>query len=264
MKWARQKGFTIVELLIVIVVIAILAAITIVAYNGIQNRAKDTAVQTSVSQASRKVLAQTVLNSDEYPATLADAGVKETGGTTYQYTSDNTTNPKKFCVTATNGAVSYYTSAANPTLQQGICPGHNLVVWDKTQPAANPPVVGPAVDPSTFRTSGASLRLGPGQVAQYVRDGPFTGNTGQIYTITFWMKTDSNWNGTGNNSKVRFSKTDNTYLSECVYNGVKTTWTQVTCSRTVLASTPIFRISVGNDGTVGNIWIDDVTLTLSE
>jgi len=34
------RGFTIVELLIVIVVIAILAAITVVAYNGIQERAK--------------------------------------------------------------------------------------------------------------------------------------------------------------------------------------------------------------------------------
>jgi type II secretion system protein G len=37
----KQKGFTIVELLIVIVVIGILAAITIVAYNGIQGRARD-------------------------------------------------------------------------------------------------------------------------------------------------------------------------------------------------------------------------------
>ena len=37
----EQHGFTIVELLIVIVVIAILAAITIVAYNGIQARAND-------------------------------------------------------------------------------------------------------------------------------------------------------------------------------------------------------------------------------
>ncbi len=36
---STPKGFTIVELLIVVVVIAILAAITIVAYNGIQARA---------------------------------------------------------------------------------------------------------------------------------------------------------------------------------------------------------------------------------
>ena len=36
----RHRGFTIVELLIVVVVIAILAAISIVAFNGIQARAK--------------------------------------------------------------------------------------------------------------------------------------------------------------------------------------------------------------------------------
>lgn len=41
-------GFTIVELLIVIVVIAILASISMVAYNGIQSRAKQTANQTAV------------------------------------------------------------------------------------------------------------------------------------------------------------------------------------------------------------------------
>lgn len=42
--WAQRKqsGFTIVELLIVIVIIGILAAITVVAYNGIQQRASNT------------------------------------------------------------------------------------------------------------------------------------------------------------------------------------------------------------------------------
>lgn len=42
---ARRGGFTIVELLIVIVVIGILAAISIVAYNGIQNRSNDTVIK---------------------------------------------------------------------------------------------------------------------------------------------------------------------------------------------------------------------------
>lgn len=40
----KQAGFTIVELLIVIVVIGILAAITIVAYNSIQDRARSAQV----------------------------------------------------------------------------------------------------------------------------------------------------------------------------------------------------------------------------
>lgn len=50
-----QKGFTIVELLIVIVVIAILAAISVVAYNGIQNRAKTNSGQQVASQVQKKI-----------------------------------------------------------------------------------------------------------------------------------------------------------------------------------------------------------------
>ena len=46
----KQTGFTIVELLIVIVVIGILAAITVVAYNGVHQRARNIQTITAVKE----------------------------------------------------------------------------------------------------------------------------------------------------------------------------------------------------------------------
>lgn len=50
----HTKGFTIVELLIVVVVIAILAAITIVSYNGITTKAKDSSAKAAASNVQKK------------------------------------------------------------------------------------------------------------------------------------------------------------------------------------------------------------------
>lgn len=49
----NAPAFTIVELLIVIVVIAILAAISVVAYNGIQQRARDSQRKNDLSQIAK-------------------------------------------------------------------------------------------------------------------------------------------------------------------------------------------------------------------
>lgn len=51
----NNQGFTIVELLIVVVVIAILAAITIVSYNGITNRANASSAQSAAAGVQKKV-----------------------------------------------------------------------------------------------------------------------------------------------------------------------------------------------------------------
>ena len=57
MQLSRNKqGFTIVELLIVVVVIAILAAITIVSFNGIQARAKYSVMQQDIATVNKAVL----------------------------------------------------------------------------------------------------------------------------------------------------------------------------------------------------------------
>src|ERR1700757_501392 len=52
-KMKDEQGFTIVELLIVIVVIGILAAIVIIAYQGITQRANATKAQTNAAQVQK-------------------------------------------------------------------------------------------------------------------------------------------------------------------------------------------------------------------
>jgi len=62
----KKQGFTIVELLIVVVVIGILASITVVAYSGIQSRANDTAVQSDLRNSAQLIEAYNALNG-HYP-----------------------------------------------------------------------------------------------------------------------------------------------------------------------------------------------------
>lgn len=61
-----RSGFTIVELLIVIVVIGILAAITIVAYNGVQDRALETRRLSDMTTIT-KALELYKIQNGEYP-----------------------------------------------------------------------------------------------------------------------------------------------------------------------------------------------------
>jgi prepilin-type N-terminal cleavage/methylation domain-containing protein len=119
----QSVGFTIVELLIVIVVIGILAAITIVAYNGVQNRARASAASSAATQAVKK-LESFAVDGNGYPATLAAVGVLDSGTTSYQYTVDNSVIPATYCVTVTNGTTSYTVSSTNTRPTAGGCAGH--------------------------------------------------------------------------------------------------------------------------------------------
>lgn len=76
-----RPGFTIVELLIVIVVIAILAAITIVAYNGIQQRARDSQRKSDIATII-KALELYYAENGSYPNSTCSlgAGCKINGG----------------------------------------------------------------------------------------------------------------------------------------------------------------------------------------
>lgn len=80
----QKSGFTIVELLIVIVVIAILAAITIVAYNGIQQRSQNSKTVTAAS-AWLKAMQMYKVDNGSWP-TIYNVCL----GTGYKYGPDGT------------------------------------------------------------------------------------------------------------------------------------------------------------------------------
>ena len=125
----KAQGFTIVELLIVIVVIAILAAISIAAYTNIQNRANDSAVKSDLAQFAKQI--QLIYaEKGEYPVggvKSSAADVASTGSAndfpdfsfkfsrlSYAYGTANSNNPNVIYCTGPNATTgeSFFRIAA--------------------------------------------------------------------------------------------------------------------------------------------------------
>lgn len=262
-EWAKiskqtARGFTIVELIVVIAVIGVLATITAVGYSAFQNQAKQTASRVTLGQAADKIIEYSAPRNGVYPTTLAEAGLADTAQAGYQYT--RTEQPLSFCLTIMTADATLYQRGGNDP-QEGICPGHNYAYWNKKRLNDTVPLVGGAVDTSTFRTSTASVRYDPATTSREVVGNPFGGDIGDIYTFTIWVKSDTNWNGTSENSKIRIATPTGTQLKSCGFGGAKVDWTQVVCTYTLSSTNPSIRVTVTRNGSTGRLWVDDVSVT---
>jgi prepilin-type N-terminal cleavage/methylation domain-containing protein len=117
-RWALTKksnqafGFTIVELIIVIAVIAILATVSVLGYNGLQKNAAGKAMQADLDQTAAEMTHAAIQNNGTYPTTLP---------TTVQASPGDTLTLKN------SGTINYYgggtalTAVQNGVLMAQIC-----------------------------------------------------------------------------------------------------------------------------------------------
>lgn len=212
-KQNRSTGFTIVELLIVIVVIAILAAITIVAYTGIQNRADESALQSNASQAGKKILAVSPQNNDLLPTESTFESATGLSTNTYRYVVSS--DQKNFCVSTAKANSSpllamAFTSIVGST-QKGLCVRNLITNPSFEQNTSGWSFAGDRGAPTPQRIANGHIGTWSMSVQKDAPVGSaqmnnvFPGLPSQVYSIGFWA-----WTDTGTcSANVQFARNNN-------------------------------------------------------
>lgn len=128
MRKQTQTGFTIIELLIVIVIIAILAAITIVAYSGITANAKLAALKSTLDSANSAVDAAVITSNALQPTGFPSSLQLTSPNIVLELTVPSSASQPGYCINGYStdlNTVWSYTS--DGTLSQSMCPYYTVV-----------------------------------------------------------------------------------------------------------------------------------------
>lgn len=151
-----KKAFTVVELLIVIVIIGILAAITLVSYTNIRQMANNSSMQSDLINVSKllDIYKNGSSSGDAYPASLSAANINNSISSiaNYVYTPDG----KSYCASETISAVTYSITSTSKSPKQTTCSLNGILAWWKLNGNANDS--GEYANNGTV--SGASLTIG--------------------------------------------------------------------------------------------------------
>lgn len=108
----REQGFTIIELIVVIIVIAVLVAISTISYNLIVEKAREQEVASSVQNVASKLTSYKA-SSGGYPSSLSPLNL-EAGEVTFNYAYNVHSN--SYCLSGTlkTKVVSVRSNALEP------------------------------------------------------------------------------------------------------------------------------------------------------
>lgn len=112
----HSRGFTIVELIVVIVVIGIIAGIIIVSYGAVTQSSRKQSLQGDVKTAASK-LGEYRADNGSYPTSLDGAGVSNSSTTSYTYTYTSASD--SYCLVGTAYNMSVYVLSGNSTPKDG-------------------------------------------------------------------------------------------------------------------------------------------------
>lgn len=127
MKKQLQQGFTLIELMIVVAIIGILAAIAIPAYQNYTIRAQ-VSEGLSLADAAKTALAEFYTNNGRFPGTNASAGLATAGSITGNYVSsvDAGTSPGVILITYGN---KVNTKISSSTLELSAITNAGSIAW---------------------------------------------------------------------------------------------------------------------------------------
>ena len=117
----KNQGFTLVELLIVIVIIAILTVVSLVAYNGLQNQAKTSAAKSAADAVAKKAELYNTAKS-KYPANLGVLTSKTVGTSSDTQTGEPYYLDEKTVKTPDSALTDGHAPAEANTIEYKQCP----------------------------------------------------------------------------------------------------------------------------------------------